>query len=117
MELINVTNQTQIASRVQIADTFWRRLVGLLDREKMAPGEALVIRPCQGVHTCFMRFPIDVVFLDDTNRIVHLITGMPPWRFSPVVREARAVVELPAGTIEQLDLRKGHVLRLLGRII
>lgn len=117
MELISVTNQVQVASQVRIADTFWRRLIGLLDRKELFPGEALVIKPCQGVHTCFMRFPIDVIFLDDSNRIVHLISHMLPWRFSPLIREARAVVELPAGTIQQLGLRKGHVLRLLGRIV
>lgn len=86
-----------LGTAVAEADSFLLRLRGLMFRKALAPGEGLVIRPCNAVHTHFMRFPIDVLFLDDEGRVLHVIPAMPPWRQSPIVRGARAVLELASG--------------------
>lgn len=97
MILRNVTRGTVLADRVQPADTFGLRLRGLMFRPALAEGEGLLIRPCKGVHTHFMRFPIDVLFLDAVGRVVEIVPALKPWRQSPYVRDAVAVVELAAG--------------------
>jgi uncharacterized membrane protein (UPF0127 family) len=66
-------------------------------QSRLPAGEGLLIKPCRSVHTHFMRFPIDVLFLDRENRVVHVIPAMAPWKLSPNVRAADAVLELPAG--------------------
>lgn len=87
-----------VATAVRRADSFCLRLQGLMFRRLLHPGEGLLIQPCKAVHTHFMRFPLDVVFLDGDNRVVHVIRGMAPWGQSPYVKEAAAVLELAAGT-------------------
>lgn len=83
----------------------------------MAPGEGLLIRPAGAVHTCFMRFAIDVVFLDRQLRVLGVSPGLRPWRLS-ARRGARVVLELAAGESERRGLRAGDRLRFaepLGR--
>lgn len=87
----------QLAAAVGLADGWWSRLRGLMGRPPLQPGEGLWIRPCQQVHTQFMRAPIDVVFVDAEGRVLRVLPAMQPWRFSPFLRQARAVLELPAG--------------------
>jgi uncharacterized membrane protein (UPF0127 family) len=65
MQLINITNGAVLADVVQLADNFMTRLKGLLGRTGLKSDEALIIQPCKSVHTCFMRFPIDVIFLNN----------------------------------------------------
>jgi hypothetical protein len=77
---------------VRIAVTKWARLRGLLGR---AP-QPILLAPARSVHTCFMRFPIDVVFLDEELRVVKVVRALAPWRFAGA-RGATAVLELPAG--------------------
>lgn len=86
-----------LGTAVRRADSFWLRLRGLMFRRALHPGEGLLILPCKAVHTHFMRIPIDVLFLDGSNRVLHLLARMEPWGQSPVVREAAAVLELAAG--------------------
>ncbi|MDF2629995.1 MAG: hypothetical protein K0R39_3826 [Symbiobacteriaceae bacterium] len=93
----NATRGLVLGYKVSGADTFRLRLLGLMFRPSLPQGEGLLIRPCRAVHTHFMRFPIDLVFVDGDNRVVHLIPAMAPWKLSPTVREAEAVLELPAG--------------------
>jgi uncharacterized protein len=95
----NVTTGQVLGARVNRADTFGRRLLGLMFRSGLGPGEGLWIEPCKGVHTHFMRIPIDVLFVDRQGRVVHVIPAMGPWKQSPLVRAAVAVVELAAGAM------------------
>lgn len=99
--MVNTTKNATLADRATLASSPWRRMVGLLGRDRMEEGEALVLRPCSAVHTCFMRFPIDVVFLDKHGRVVRLYPEMVPFRFSPPVFGASSAVELPAGAIRR----------------
>jgi uncharacterized membrane protein (UPF0127 family) len=73
------------------------RLRGLLARPALEEEEGMLLRPCSGVHTFFMRFSIDVLFLDREGRIVALRDGLAPWRVTPVFGEALAVLELRGG--------------------
>ncbi len=107
-----------IASKISRADDYDSRTRGLLGRDSMEPGEGLLLSlplwvvPCPSIHTFFMRFSIDLVFLDGQGNVVRVVERMPPWRLSPWVWRARRCLELPAGTLggrlrpgDRLDLR------------
>jgi len=76
MKIINETKGTVLAENVIVANTFFGRIIGLLNRSEILPGEALLIRPCNSVHTFFMKFPIDVVFVSKDHRILITIPNM-----------------------------------------
>lgn len=105
---VDETNRTVVADRVQRADTFMGRLVGLLGRDGLAEDEALWISPCSGIHTFGMSFPIDVIFMDATLRVVAVREGITPWRATGFVREAASVLELPTGAIRRVGVAVGH---------
>jgi hypothetical protein len=98
-----------LARRVQEAHRLGQRLRGLLGREGLAPDEGLWLKPCRQVHTWFMCFAIDVVFLDAALEVVAVCRNLPPWRLSPFHRRARSCLELAAGTAGWV--RPGHRLR------
>lgn len=97
---------------MEVPRTFLGRGVGLMFRARLEPGQGMLIRPCSGIHMFFMRFPIDAVFLDRRSRVRRVCRGLKPWRVVPWVPGARAVVELPAGSVEGLDLARGEPLVL-----
>ena len=72
-----------------------------MGRPPLAPGEGLVLFGDNSIHTFFMRFPIDVLYLGVDGQVMRLQRAMPPWRIGPVVRGCRQIVELPPGTIER----------------
>jgi uncharacterized protein len=94
-----------IAESVRVADTYFRRLRGLLGR-RLREGEGLVLRPGFSVHTSFMRYPIDVVFLDQNQTVVEIAPNLKPWRTASCMA-AREVVELQAGEAERRGLSVG----------
>ena len=85
-------------------------MVGLLGRSSLKPGEALVIEPCNSVHTAFMRFTIDVVYVDKAGRVVKVSPNMRPFRIGGVFRPPCSVIELPKGTIEATETAPGDEL-------
>ncbi|MBL8172036.1 MAG: DUF192 domain-containing protein [Acidobacteria bacterium] len=99
-----------LAEEVALANTFYTRLRGLMFRRRLAPTEALWLRPCNGVHTFWMLFAIDVLFLDRELRIVKLVENMRPFRVTAPHRAARSVLELPAHTIARAGLKLGDQL-------
>ncbi len=99
MQVRNETRGTLLATAAWRADNPWTRFVGLLGRSVLAAGEGLHIIPCQSVHCMFMRFPIDVIYLDRQRRVVKTVPALRPFRFSSGGRGAHSVLELPAGTI------------------
>src|SRR6266511_6480914 len=113
MPVLNLTRKTWLATTVRKADHFLTRLVGLLRRNKLGPEEALWLIPSKGVHTIGMKFPIDVIFLDQSNKVVATACGMPPYRLSRVHLKARSVLELPPGTIQKSTTIVGDQLELL----
>ncbi|MEI8139997.1 MAG: DUF192 domain-containing protein [bacterium] len=91
-----------------VADTFWKRSVGLSGRSHLKTGQGLLLRPCGSIHTCFMRFPIDVIFLDDHNQVVKTRQNVAPWRLVWGGRKAHAVIEVQSGWLAPLP-RVGDV--------
>jgi uncharacterized membrane protein (UPF0127 family) len=80
---------------------------GLLGRRDLPQGEGLLLRPASSVHTAFMRFPIDAVFLDRDGRVLKIARGLRPWN-TAMGRKARAVLELPAGESERRGIEVGE---------
>jgi len=100
---VRVTNRTTgevILQEAELAESFWKRLLGLLKRNSLEPGKGMVIRPCRAVHTLGMAFSIDVGFVDEKGCLCLLLEKMKPGRFSPTVKEASYVIEAPAGTFQ-----------------
>jgi len=97
-----------LASNVVVAATRATRAVGLMSRENLEPGEALWIVPSRGVHTCWMRFPIDVIALDDKGVIIDRVVNLKPWRIRLPRRGTAGVLELRAGTLDAAGARIGH---------
>jgi uncharacterized membrane protein (UPF0127 family) len=97
----NLTRQTFLASELKIASSHLSRLLGLMftSPDSFGSGSGLWIVPSHGVHTFFMRFSIDVVYLDKEDVVVHVEDNVKPWRMAPLVMEAATVLELPAHTI------------------
>ena len=87
------------------------RLRGLLGRRSLAQDEGILLEPAGSIHTFFMRFPIDVVFLDREQRVVRVVPNLRPWRTAGV-RKARAVLELAAGEAARVGMAPGAALRL-----
>lgn len=94
------------ALRVRHAATFWQRLGGLLALPRLTRGEALHLAPCGSVHTCFMPYAIDVIYLDAQGQVLKIVPELRPWRFSACLG-ARSCLELLAGEAERLGLRPG----------
>ncbi|OTA40127.1 MAG: hypothetical protein A6D92_23460 [Symbiobacterium thermophilum] len=105
----NLTRGLALGDRIRRADTFRLRLLGLMFRPGLEPGEGLWLEPCCQVHTHFMRFPLDLLFLDAEGRVLRALASFPPWRISPAVPGARAVLELPAGAMG--ETRPGDLVR------
>ncbi|MEM8669862.1 MAG: DUF192 domain-containing protein [Planctomycetota bacterium] len=98
-----------LSDSVQVADTYFSRLIGLQFRRTMPTGEVLWLQGCKSIHTAWMRFRIDVVFLDDAYRIVDVHTAVPPWRIvRSKSRSAKHVVEarqLVSPEVVQIGMR------------
>jgi uncharacterized membrane protein (UPF0127 family) len=111
MQAANLTRGTTLASSLEVADTGPARNKGLLNRDRLAPGGGLWILPCQSVHTFFMRFPIDLVYLDARKRVKKVRSAVGPGRISCCLT-AQSVIELPAGTIQQSQTQRGDTLAI-----
>jgi uncharacterized membrane protein (UPF0127 family) len=107
----NQTRQTVLASHADVADTSERRRVGLLKHTSLAPGEGLWIAPCESVHTFFMKFPIDLVYLDKRLRVRKVRHAVRPWRLSACLT-AHSVLELPAGSVAETGTVAGDELTM-----
>ncbi len=100
-----------VCESCRLAGTFVSRFRGLLGKSGLASGEGLLIRPAGSIHTFFMRFAIDVVFLDRSGVVVKLVADLRPWRVA-LARGGRDALELGAGEVERIGLRKGDRLAL-----
>jgi uncharacterized membrane protein (UPF0127 family) len=111
-EYLCATNQSKgaiLARRVRVATSFQDRCVGLLGTTTLPVDQGLYLTPCRSVHTFFMRYAIDVIFLDAQHRILSART-LAPWRFSSWERRAAGVLELTAGTLARTQTKAGdHV--------
>jgi len=94
-----------------LADTSAMRRTGLLKHERLGPGEGLWIVPCESVHTFFMKFPIDLVYLDKGNKVKKVRHAVPAWRLSACLF-AHSVLELPAGKASESGTVAGDELAI-----
>jgi uncharacterized membrane protein (UPF0127 family) len=113
MPALNLTKKTWLATTVRKADNFFTRLVGLLRRQSLGPEEALWLIPSKGVHTIGMKFPIDVIFLDQNNKVLATICDLAPRRVSGLQLRAHSVLELPRGVINKSATTVGDQLEIL----
>ena len=102
-------NGEVVVDECVVADSPISRMKGLLGRSEMRPGEGLLLRPASSIHTFFMRFPIDAVFLDRGLRVLGISDELRPWRAASR-RGAHAVLELPAGESARRGLEVGEKL-------
>lgn len=109
--LINARTGRSVASSVEIATTRRQRRRGLLGRDGLCAGSAFVLAPCWAVHTIGMRFPIDVVFVDDEGMVVKMVERMEGWRMA-AARNAAITIELWAGALKAVDVALGDRLCL-----
>lgn len=98
LRIRNLTRASVLADQVEVADTSRKRRTGLLKRENLPKGEGLWITPCEAIHTIGMKFPIDVVFISRSRKVLKVKEAVPPGRLAICLR-AHSVLELPAGTI------------------
>jgi uncharacterized membrane protein (UPF0127 family) len=111
LRLVNARTEQPVASAVEVADTRATRRRGLLGRDGLAAGSALMLTPCNAVHTVGMRFAIDVVFVDSRGHVRKIVHNLPPWRMA-VSPLSRATIELSAGELGADRLRVGDRLYL-----
>lgn len=112
MRVIRVANSTRgatIAERAQVASSPWSRFWGLMGRREMPPGSGLLITPCSSIHMFFMRFPIDVIFLDRDNTVVKIVHAIKPWRMA-MGGGGKKALELPAGVAAATGTEPGDQL-------
>lgn len=102
---------TKVCERCTLADRAPSRVKGLLGRARLEHGEGMLLKPAPAIHTCFMRFPIDAVFLDRELRVLGVAPDLGPWRWARRAG-ARAVLELGAGEADRLAVRPGELLTL-----
>lgn len=110
MAIVNLSKKYNLATKVVVANSFFKRLKGLLGRKFLNEGEALIIMPSNSIHTFFMRFPIDVLFIDKNNKIVKLIPSLKPFRFTPICFKSAYIVELPSGKIRSSNTSLGDLI-------
>ncbi|HBV98138.1 MAG: hypothetical protein JL50_00475 [Peptococcaceae bacterium BICA1-7] len=110
MQIYNATRGKSLAHNSLLADSFFSRLVGLLGKKNLPRGWCLVIRPCSSVHTMFMAFPIDILFLDCSKRVAALHHSLPPFRLSRIIRQSRMVIEFPPGTLALTGTAAGDLI-------
>jgi uncharacterized membrane protein (UPF0127 family) len=109
----NVDTGEVLADRITVATSKVDRGVGLLKHDSLANGEGLLITPCRGVHTCFMRFTIDVIALDASGVVVDAVEALVPWRIRLPRRGSVSVLELPEGSLARTNTERGHHIELL----
>jgi len=112
--IYNRTRETFVATEAAVADSYLRRLVGLLGKTKRWAqlGRGLWIVPSRGVHTFGMMFPIDLIFLSKEKEVVHVEEHVRPFRISTVSLRAMSVLELPAHTIYRTGTQVGDRLEI-----
>lgn len=114
--IVNRSRNTVVGERIEVADTFLSRLVGLLGRSRLLPGYGLLIRPSSGVHTFGMRFPIDVVALDRQLRVLAVWQNLRPWRTTAVKWKTHCVLELAGGHLKTCPIEAGDQLEIASEV-
>ncbi|HNW39399.1 MAG TPA: DUF192 domain-containing protein [Candidatus Omnitrophota bacterium] len=113
MRLINQTKNTILAEDVLVAGTPFKRIKGLLGKKVFLPDQAIILAPCNSIHTFFMRFAIDVIFVDNDYKVIKVLTRFNPNRFSSICWNSSITIELPAGKLVATNTQVQDQLKLL----
>ncbi|WP_246001146.1 DUF192 domain-containing protein [Oceanobacillus piezotolerans] len=108
IKLVNVETNEVIAEHVKGAYTFWSRFKGLMLTESMPENAALHISPCTAIHTFFMKYSIDILYLDKEKKIVGIEKDLEPGKVGKKWMNAKSVIELPAGTMDKTSTVMGQ---------
>jgi len=112
MKIINLTKGTVLADNATLARSFIARMRGLLGQRSLPAGQAMILRPCNSIHTFFMLFAIDVLFASKKNQVVKALSRLSPFRLSNIYFQALYAIELPAGTITTTKTACGDILQI-----
>jgi uncharacterized protein len=112
MKISNLSRNTILADRAKLADDPFKRLVGLLNRNSLTKGEALVLAPSNCVHSFFMRFSIDIIFLDKKGKALRTLASFKPFRLSPLCFASHSVIELPENTLQLTQTQPGDIIKI-----
>ena len=110
MRITNRTRNTLLGSRVEVASTFWSRLRGFIGRPEPKRGDGLLLLRCDAIHTFWMSFDLDVLFLDEKGTVMELFQSLRPWKRTRRIIGARYVLEVPVGTIDTSGTQAGDEL-------
>jgi len=110
MVITNQTKHTTLADQCAVADTFFSRLKGLMGAPALQPGQGLLLKNEKSIHTFFMAFPLDVIYIDRTLTVIKCDENMPPNRIGRYVAQAAYILELPVGVIQKTSTTFGDCL-------
>lgn len=94
--------------RVEVADSFFRRFLGLMGRRTLPAGHGLLIAPCSSIHMCFMRFAIDAIYINRDYQVLKVVKGLRPWIGMSMCWGAWAVIEVRAGDADFYEIKSGE---------
>lgn len=112
MPIYNITQKHRYPFSIIEADSLISRVIGLLITTEPYINKVLLINPCSGIHTLGMRYPIDVVFIDNHNRVSRIFKSLKPFRITKTKKSDKAVLEFPPGTLSQISLEIGDLLKI-----
>lgn len=111
MKIIISNKNIIICEKCKMANTFVSRFKGLMLRKSLPEDEGLYLKKCNSIHMFFMKFPIDVLFIDKNSLVVHTLKDFKPWKVSQIIKGAIDVLELASGTIDKLNIMVGdHII-------
>ncbi len=111
MRIVNQTRQSILITKGRVADTFWLRLRGLLGTSSLREGDGLILVGEKSIHTLFMNFPIDVIYVDNQQQVIRVAENMVPYRLGPFVFQAAYILETPVGVVAATSTQVGDQLR------
>lgn len=112
VKIINQTNEQVLGDKITYANSIYGRFIGLMGKSELKKGEGVFLTPCNSIHMMFMKFPLDILFLDRKNKIIHITKDIKPWKISRVVFKAQSVLEVPAGTVENTKSNVGDIIKI-----
>ena len=112
MKIVNQSKNQILALNASLALNPITRMIGLLGRKGLNDNEALVLKPCNSVHTLFMRFQIDVLFVDRNSKVVEAISELKPWRLTYIYWRSYLAIELPCGIIKSSKTNPGDIISM-----
>jgi len=111
MKVFNQTRNELLITKGRLANSFWSRLKGLLGSAPLQAGEGLILAGEKSIHTLFMTFPIDVVYVDKNYRVIRVDAHMVPYRLGPFISKSAYILEMPVGTIAGTATQAGDQLK------